>query len=284
MLTNLESELLNDADFDPRNIKSETVNCLSNGPQARVTRVEQWVLKTSDTSDANLRFNAEISGLKQLAQKGLKTPEVIKANATGFVMPFYQPCENTPKLDAKLGEQLAALHRDKASRYASPFPGYLSRIPLPQIPPSTDWQKTFFQTRLLPIFDLAKDRDARVGQLNLRRSASMPLYSEGPCVIHGDLWAGNILMTETGPIFIDPSVWIGERGMDLAMLTLFGKPSTEFWSAYESYYPVPMPLRQTLVLYQLFFALAHVALFGPTYFDLCDRLYSQHLSQRPATL
>lgn len=40
--------------------------------------------------------------------------------------------------------------------------------------------------------------------------------------LHGDLWSGNVMWTQTGAVLIDPAAHGGHRETDLAMLALFG--------------------------------------------------------------
>ena len=77
-----------------------------------------------------------------------------------------------------------------------------------------------------------------------------------------DLWTGNILPTNQGLMMIDPSSWVGERGIDIAMLRLFGNMPFSFWKEYQTRYPVPAAVERIMPLYQLYYALAHVAMFG----------------------
>ena len=89
---------------------------------------------------------------------------------------------------------------------------------------------------------------------------------------------GNLLPTSGHIKLIDPSCGYAERGLDLAMLTLFGNPPAEFWKVYEAVYPIPHEVRRDIPVYQLYYALAHVCLFGAGYIGLCQRLWRQFRS------
>ena len=68
-----------------------------------------------------------------------------------------------------------------------------------------------------------------------------------PCLVHGDLWSGNVVHTAHGPAIIDPAVYRHYPEVDLAMLTLFGSPSEAFFEAYwDGAPPNDWPRRRTL--------------------------------------
>jgi fructosamine-3-kinase len=89
---------------------------------------------------------------------------------------------------------------------------------------------------------------------------------EQPSLIHGDLWGGNYLCsTAAEPYLIDPAAHYGHRESDLAMTTLFGGFSTEFYTAYHEAYPIEKGWEGRLDLYNLYPLLIHLNLFGPSY-------------------
>jgi fructosamine-3-kinase len=57
--------------------------------------------------------------------------------------------------------------------------------------------------------------------------------NERPALLHGDLWSGNVMVTEQGqPALIDPAVYFGFREADLAHTRLFGGFDQRFYDAY----------------------------------------------------
>jgi fructosamine-3-kinase len=95
-----------------------------------------------------------------------------------------------------------------------------------------------------------------------------------PSHLHGDLWSGNILVAG-GQLaaLIDPACYHGHAEVDLAMLALFDTPPDDFW---ESYGPLEEGWEERRPLYQLFPALVHLRLFGPTYASMVDRLLGEY--------
>ena len=85
-------------------------------------------------------------------------------------------------------------------------------------------------------------------------------------MIHGDLWNGNFISDENGAsVLIDPAVCFASREMDLAMSLLFGGFDEDFYQAYRSAYPLLPGWQERVELYQLYYLLVHVNLFGGGY-------------------
>jgi len=89
----------------------------------------------------------------------------------------------------------------------------------------------------------------------------------GPALLHGDLWSGNYYPGPQGePVLIDPAAYRGTGEVDLAMMELFGSLPRGFLEGYESRRPLARAygaFRRDL--YQLYYLLVHVNLFGAGY-------------------
>ena len=92
----------------------------------------------------------------------------------------------------------------------------------------------------------------------------MPEESES-VLIHGDLWSGNFMISEKGPVLIDPASYYADREMEFAIMTMFGGFSKRFYDAYNEVNPLPADWRQRNRLYQLYHVLNHYYLFGGAY-------------------
>jgi fructosamine-3-kinase len=67
------------------------------------------------------------------------------------------------------------------------------------------------------------------------------------------------------PVLIDPAVYQGYPGMDLAMTTLFGGFSPGFYESYNYILPFPSNHQQQWEICNLYPLLIHLNLFGTGY-------------------
>jgi fructosamine-3-kinase len=64
---------------------------------------------------------------------------------------------------------------------------------------------------------------------------------------------------------IDPSAYYGHREVDLAMAALFGGFSARFFDAYNEAWQLRAEHERRRTVYQLYYLLVHVNLFGGSY-------------------
>ena len=104
---------------------------------------------------------------------------------------------------------------------------------------------------------------------------------DGPAVVHGDLWAGNVHAGPDGaPVLVDPATYHGHREVDLAMADLFGGLSARARTAYEAARPLVPGYSRRRPLYQLYYLLVHLNLFGTGYLGACVRAARESLADR----
>jgi fructosamine-3-kinase len=94
-----------------------------------------------------------------------------------------------------------------------------------------------------------------------------------PDLLHGDLWGGNVFPDRDGrPVLIDPALYRGHHEVDLAMSELFGGFPGAWPAAYHEARPIdPGYVSFRRSLYQLYYLLVHVNLFGASYEPACRR-------------
>lgn len=252
--------------------------CINHG--ARVETADGPVfLKYNPQSPAGM-FAAEAHGLDQLREQAaeLVVPRVIAhAEADGdapawIAMEWLQPAIRSPEFLERLGRGLAQMHRAAVDRSwgwdQDNFIGSLAQ----QNAPVDVWADFWRDRRLGPQLDLARSsgrlpgREADWERLLDRLPAILrPADEDGPSLLHGDLWSGNVLPATAGPALIDPATYRGHREVDLAMGDLFGGFGDRFHAAYREVWPLQPGYEARRPVYQLYYLLVHVNLFGGGY-------------------
>jgi len=114
---------------------------------------------------------------------------------------------------------------------------------------------------------ISRDLLRKLERVVAKRSDTWQLDRVGPRMIHGDLWGGNVLYSQSGKSYlIDPSISYGHPEQDLAMLELFGSPFSESdirtigrAFGYEAGFAERLPF------WQIYPLLVHVNIFGSSY-------------------
>ncbi len=222
---------------------------------------------------------AEAVGLRALASVGaLRVPEVVDAGGEGadawLLLEWLPPGQAGPVTWRRLGRGLAEVHRHRGARFGAGADNYIGPLPQSNVE-SDDWAGFWRARRLEPQVRMAADGglltsgDARRFNALLQRLDAIlePAAVDGPSLLHGDLWRGNVHILEGGePAVIDPSTYHGHREVDLAMAHLFGGFDPDFTAAYAEAWPLApgyAPVRRSV--YQLYYLLVHVNLFGGGY-------------------
>jgi protein-ribulosamine 3-kinase len=210
------------------------------------------------------------------AARAVRVPHVLGVDASWLALEWLEPAGGTAADWALLGRQLARLHGVVAETYGWSDDNYIG--PLPQ-PNSTgaSWAAFWAERRLRPQVERAGRQIGResvqlferlLDELEERLQGT---DADGPSLLHGDLWSGNVHMTAAGPSLIDPASYFGHREVDLAMAALFGGFPREFQDAYDAEWP-PLPgVARRRPIYQLYYLLVHVNLFGASYLAGTER-------------
>ena len=74
-----------------------------------------------------------------------------------------------------------------------------------------------------------------------------------------------MVSADSRPVLVDPAVSYAHREMDLAMSRLFGGFDRTFYRSYEESWPLEPGFEQRLSVYQLYYLMVHVNLFGGGY-------------------
>jgi fructosamine-3-kinase len=178
----------------------------------------------------------------------------------------------SPAAWAEVGAALRRLHDHEGEPYGWPVDYQIGTVALDNRQ-RRDWPGFWGEQRLVATAGvLDRPWRERVGRLAERIGGLAPAAPR-PALLHGDLWGGNILVSQGRlAAFIDPACYQGDAEVDLAMLTLFDSPGETFWEAYG---PLEPGWQERRPLYQLFPALLHLRLFGDTYAGMVDRLLAR---------
>jgi fructosamine-3-kinase len=227
-------------------------------------------------------FAAEAAGLAWLAGSGsLDVAEVLEVRPGRIVLARVTEVAPTAAAAERLGRGLAGMHRSGAPHHGAPpagwlADGYIATLPLPHLVDDVGlgWAEFYAGCRVTPYLRLARDNGAvdapgadvveRVCARLTGGALSVPAAQ--PARLHGDLWAGNVLWSASGPVLVDPAAHGGHRETDLAMLALFGLPHLDrVLAAYDAAWPRDDGWRERVALHQLHPLLVHAALFGGGY-------------------
>ncbi len=248
--------------------------------QVQLTGGDTLFVKSSADTAPGL-FAAEAAGLSWLAGHGAPTPEVLGwADRDGdrrgwLALRWHDPTGRGQ--GATLGTALARLHSQRVSEPGWTRPCFIG--PLPQsnepaagasgISVAERWAEFWVERRLVPMTRMAgrqlSDGCRRLLDEVCDRCPSLLAEVPAMAPLHGDLWGGNVLWAEHGPLLIDPAVYAGDPDVDLAMMALFGGFDSDVWGAYHNILPRRPGFEARQALYQLWPLLVHVVLFGGGY-------------------
>jgi len=243
-----------------------------------------WFVKLNRAERLSM-FEAEADGLRALRRAGgPRVPAVVTLGQGGgyafLVLEYLLLRAATAPVLARLGEELAALHRVEGERFGWTRDNTIGTTP--QINTwEDDWVTFFRRHRLGYQLELA----AANGYPELAERAAPLLeglerlfagYRPRPSLLHGDLWSGNVASDLTGaPVIFDPACYYGDRESDIAMTELFGGFTPSFYDAYRAAFPLDPGYAVRRDLYQLYHVLNHLNLFGGGY-----RARAQQLIER----
>lgn len=240
------------------------------------------ILKLNDLLEYPGMFDAEKLGLQTLSKtKAIDVPNVFEAGAidtTAFLLLEYKAEAPADRNFSDIfARQLAALHKNSADKFGFQASNYIGSLPQYNSH-STTAADFYLSQRLEPQFELAgKNGFIFANQSSVMKNIAAAIPDEPPSLIHGDLWVGNHLVNEDGlPCLIDPAVSYGPREMDLAMMKLFGGFSKNIFSAYNNHFPLPIGFEKRVSLWQLYYLLVHLNLFGTGYLNSVKRILKEY--------
>ncbi len=224
------------------------------------------------TADAGI----EAAMLATLAGTGLPVPEVLHHEHDLLILSWVDNDGRSEIVtEQHAADLLAGLHsHDHArafGRYGHPYDTRIGGLHQPN-PPTASWVEFFRDHRLRFMARCAYDA-GRLDARTLRRVESFATVLADeiddpphPSLIHGDVWAGNVL-TRAGQIvaLVDPAIYHAHHEAELAFITLFSTFGPAFFDRYRQQMRIEPGFAARAAVYNLYPLLVHVRLFGGTY-------------------
>jgi len=224
-------------------------------------------------------FELEIKGLELLRKKGINTPAVVgygKQQGKNFLLLEYHQGLEKNNFWQNLGQNLAQLHQEKQNFFGLEYDNYLGSLPQSNTQYS-DGIKFFAEKRLhaqagLAFYNGLIEQNILDDFQKLYEKLPELLPQEAPALLHGDLWSGNIIVSNQGtPMLIDPAIYFGFREAEIAFTKLFGGFDDSFYESYHYHYPLLSGFEERIDIYNLYPLLVHLNLFGKAYLPAIQR-------------
>ncbi|MDX8045057.1 fructosamine kinase family protein [Gracilibacillus sp. S3-1-1] len=248
------------------------------------TAERNYFVKTNQHVPANF-FQIEANGLEKIrATNTIAVPTVYHYDSSDengemvLIMEWIEG-EQTSSTNGMLGENVAALHlADNSSSYGldqTTFIGQLTQ----ENSLYNNWVDYFREKRLTPQLDLAirkgrmnGERRKHLEKLITNLEQYLPTFPR-VSLLHGDLWGGNWISGNKGePYLIDPSIVYGDHLFEIAFTELFGGFSADFYYYYQNVFPLENYYKEVKPIYQLYYLLAHLNMFGESYGSSVDSI------------
>lgn len=185
--------------------------------------------------------------------------------------------------DKQLGEQLAVMHMKTREKFGLEGKSYIGKLEQ-ENRLTNSWLDYYRDYRIAGQLKIGRerkvikgDRERKLVRLIEKLEHWVPEKPESS-LLHGDLWGGNWMVGEEGaPHLIDPSILYGDHEFEIAFTNLFGGFSNQFYDAYHSVFPVSDSYRDREPVYQLYYLLVHLNMFGESYGGSVDRILQRYV-------
>lgn len=241
---------------------------------------ETWFLKLNRKNAPKEIITTEYESLILLKKYGVKNIPgsfTLLENKTtaGLLIEYYESSPTNNNWDQFFSD-LANMHKTSGEQFGGKN-NYIGRLPQKNTEHHS-WKDFYITCRLEPQIQTAIDQKrlslsviSKVNSLYHRIKDTCP--EEKPSLIHGDLWGGNILITQKKTLLIDPCAHFGHREMDFAMMDLFGGfPPVSSQTSYNDIYPIEPGFDLRKEMYQLYYLLVHLNIFGLGYLSRVEQI------------
>ena len=272
--------------FASRNEELLSAQALAGGDINQVFKVSsdsgEYVIKLNHRQRYPGMFQAEAKGLQLLKSSDtFKIPNVIDTGHEGSLSYLILEHVNEGMKSASFWEvfakRLADLHRTTHDAFGLDHTNYIGSL-VQYNHRSLSGSEFYINSRLEPQFKLAFDAGYNFKGLDqFYKQVSKLLPDEAPALVHGDLWNGNYMVNQNGnPVLIDPAVAFSFREADLAMMRLFGGFDRSVFDIYNEEFPLAAGADERIGLFQLYFILVHLNLFGSGYLAQVQNIIAEY--------
>ena len=231
----------------------------------------KFVLKLNSVEKFPGMFEAEKKGLESLKSANvIDVPSPLYtgefANQSYLILEYREPGKRSKNFWLEFGEQLARLHQQTDETFGFEIDNYIGSLPQYNTRKNTAVE-FYMEMRLKPQIDMAEKRGYQLNcNSNFFKNIRNSIPDEPAALIHGDLWNGNFIVnTEGNPCLIDPATAFAPREMDIALMHLFGGFPKETFISYNETFPLEIGWKDRLPLWQLYYLLVHLTIFGTGY-------------------
>lgn len=250
------------------------------------TKEAQFFMKFHENSPKSF-FKSEATGLRIIKETNtISVPNYVSYSdqpGNAFLMLEWIEGEKTEQTETTLGEKLAKLHRQFGRMHGFEADSYIGLLPQPN-KLLANWLEYYREYRLGNQLKIGVERGVITGtrkekleKLLAQLDKWIPSFVE-PSHLHGDLYGGNWIVGHRGePYLVDPSFLYGDRHFEIAFTEVFGGFSEQFYDAYNQTFPLRDDYEEIKPLYQLYYYLAHLNMFGESYGDSVDRILHRYI-------
>ncbi|GAB4075104.1 fructosamine kinase family protein [Barrientosiimonas marina] len=183
----------------------------------------------------------------------------------------------------QLGDRIAALHQSTGQWHGFSADTFVGTLPQPN-GLFASWLAYYRDQRLMRQLQLGIEQGTMTGKRRERMEKLLENLHKwvpddvAPAYLHGDLWGGNWLAGPDGePYVIDPSFLYGDRHFELAFTEVFGGFGRDFYQAYQERFPLSADYDAIKPVYQLYYLLVHLNMFGEVYGRSVDRILQRYI-------